>query len=183
MKWLERARREIQESTPTATANSAERNPTALMAGPDPAICINCQASAPSPEIQSCQGTHRESSAHLLSQKKPKNPAVTNEHIDEISGCRFCGVSDLPDDQLGQFLDDNGGDVWLHQRCWLPWRDRHGPLCPWCSAGHDGEEHLTPYLGGLGGDQWIHRHCRQGFVDDWLATSDSRETQNKEAAE
>ncbi len=38
MNWLERARREIQESALRRTANSAERNLTAVMAVPAPAL-------------------------------------------------------------------------------------------------------------------------------------------------
>ncbi len=38
MNWLERARREIQESARRRTANSAERNLTAVMAVPAPAL-------------------------------------------------------------------------------------------------------------------------------------------------
>jgi hypothetical protein len=38
MNWLERARREIEESARRRTANSAERNLTAVMAVPPPAF-------------------------------------------------------------------------------------------------------------------------------------------------
>jgi hypothetical protein len=38
MNWLERARCEIQESAQQRTANSAERNLTAVMAVPPPAL-------------------------------------------------------------------------------------------------------------------------------------------------
>ena len=38
MNWLERARREIPKSAKDSTANSAERNLTAVMAVPPPAI-------------------------------------------------------------------------------------------------------------------------------------------------
>ncbi len=38
MNWLDRARNEIQEGRRQSTANSAERNPTAVMAVPHPAL-------------------------------------------------------------------------------------------------------------------------------------------------
>jgi hypothetical protein len=39
MNWLERARREIGKSACPRAGNTAERNPTAVMAVPDPALC------------------------------------------------------------------------------------------------------------------------------------------------
>jgi hypothetical protein len=53
MNWLERARYEIRKSASRATANTAERNPTAVMAVPDPAFLPNlraCQAIGDAPE-------------------------------------------------------------------------------------------------------------------------------------
>ena len=44
MNWLERARLEIRKSASGATANSAERNPTAVTAVPDTALGPNLQA-------------------------------------------------------------------------------------------------------------------------------------------
>src|SRR4051812_21114546 len=44
MNWLERARHEIRESASRPTANTAEGNPTALMAVPNPALGQNLQA-------------------------------------------------------------------------------------------------------------------------------------------
>jgi hypothetical protein len=38
MNWLERARYEIRKSASRSTANSAERNPTAVMAVPHPTL-------------------------------------------------------------------------------------------------------------------------------------------------
>src|SRR5262245_35272615 len=60
MNWLERARREIRISTPTTTANSADRSLTAVMAVPDPAICADTQACAHNVEDQISQRAHRE---------------------------------------------------------------------------------------------------------------------------
>jgi hypothetical protein len=45
MNWLERARREIHESAQRRTANSAERNLTAVMAVPSPALCEKFEGS------------------------------------------------------------------------------------------------------------------------------------------
>jgi hypothetical protein len=45
MNWLERARREIQENAQQPTANSAERNLTAVMAVPPPTLCEKLRGS------------------------------------------------------------------------------------------------------------------------------------------
>jgi hypothetical protein len=60
MNWLERARREIRESTTTATANSADRNPMAVMAVPDPAICADFPACPHHLEDQTSRRAPRE---------------------------------------------------------------------------------------------------------------------------
>ena len=60
MNWLERARREIRESRQTPTANTAERNLTAVMAVSDPVICADYQACAHKLEDQTSQQAHRE---------------------------------------------------------------------------------------------------------------------------
>jgi hypothetical protein len=60
MNWLERARREIRESTTTAPANSADRNPMAVMAVTNPAICADSQACAHHLEDRTSQRAPRE---------------------------------------------------------------------------------------------------------------------------
>jgi hypothetical protein len=53
MNWLKRARLEIRKSASRATANTAEGNPTAVMAVPDTAFSPNlraCQAIGVAPE-------------------------------------------------------------------------------------------------------------------------------------
>ena len=60
MNWLERARYEIRESGSRPTANTAEGNPTAVMAVPDPVICADSQACAHNLEDQTSQRAHRE---------------------------------------------------------------------------------------------------------------------------
>ena len=60
MNWLERARYEIRECASRPTANGAERNPTALMAVPVPAICADPQACAHKIEGQTSQRACRE---------------------------------------------------------------------------------------------------------------------------
>jgi hypothetical protein len=45
MNWLERTRREIQECVRWPTANSAERNPTAVMAVPPPTFLQKLEGS------------------------------------------------------------------------------------------------------------------------------------------
>ena len=45
MNWLERARREMQGTARQSTANSAERNLTAVMAVPNPGLCEKSGAS------------------------------------------------------------------------------------------------------------------------------------------
>ena len=52
--WLERAKREIPQSAGRATANTAERNPTAVTAVPNPGesgISRDPKAAAPKPEV------------------------------------------------------------------------------------------------------------------------------------
>ena len=44
MNWLDRARSEMRKSAPQPTANSAEGNPTAVMAVPYPAIWAETRA-------------------------------------------------------------------------------------------------------------------------------------------
>jgi hypothetical protein len=45
MNWLEGARREIPKNARQRAANSAERNLTAVMAVPNPAVCENKSSS------------------------------------------------------------------------------------------------------------------------------------------
>jgi hypothetical protein len=45
MNWMERARHEIQKSAPRRTANNAERNLTAVMAVPPPALRAKLEVS------------------------------------------------------------------------------------------------------------------------------------------
>jgi hypothetical protein len=60
MNWLERARYEIRENANRPTANTAERNPTALMAVPDPAIGADPQRCAHKVEDQTSRRARRE---------------------------------------------------------------------------------------------------------------------------
>jgi hypothetical protein len=72
MNWLERARREIPKSARRRTANSAERNLTAVMAVPNPglweksAASIGSNGSAPLPrllELESVRDAYEERAA------------------------------------------------------------------------------------------------------------------------
>ena len=70
MNWLERARREIQKTPCRRTANSAERNLTAVMAVPNPALCEKLEGSigsngstSPSRLLESVQEAFEERAA------------------------------------------------------------------------------------------------------------------------
>jgi hypothetical protein len=78
MNWLERARREIPKNARRRTANSAERNPTAVMAVPPPAIREKLDGS-----IGSNGST---SSSHLLESESMQEAFEERAAIMEFDG-------------------------------------------------------------------------------------------------
>jgi hypothetical protein len=79
MNWLERARYEIRENANRPTANTAERNPTALMAVPDPAIGADSQRCAHKVEDQTSQRARRriqESTPTATANTAERNPTA-----------------------------------------------------------------------------------------------------------
>ena len=78
MNWLERARREIQESARRLTANSAERTLTAVMAVPHPGPCEKLEGS-----IGSNGST---SSSHLLESESMQEAFEERAAIMEFDG-------------------------------------------------------------------------------------------------
>jgi hypothetical protein len=78
MNWLERARREIEESARRRTANSAERNLTAVMAVPDQGLWEKSAASIGS--NGSTSPSQPDGAGSLILSVTPRDSVTTRTH-------------------------------------------------------------------------------------------------------
>jgi hypothetical protein len=102
--------------------------------------------------------------------EEPKPSPIVKLIKPPPEGCHMCGFGDIDGDSLGQFDDDDGGCVWLHQCCWRAWKQglRFDACCV-CGESCDGGDWLLPYIGGATDGRWFHKRCRNEFVAGWRA--------------
>jgi hypothetical protein len=194
MNWLERARREIRESTPIDTANSAERSPTAVMAVRDPAIRAESQACARDLEGQTSQrahGTIQKSMERATANTAEINLTALLAVPHPVNCANFAGFADggkrlgrhrwsaadwqaFFEERASMAEADSGlpraqAEVQSFAHCVDQWLSRN-PIrsppgrCLGCGSGDHGHDPLKPF--GVDLCAWLHSRC----WPNWLAS-------------